>query len=401
MPLPEPQREEQKQRFMRRCMGDETMREEFPDDGQRRAVCERQWEKEKGMTVAISGIIGLDVLAGDFREKLEAAESPVDLIINSPGGLVSEGIAVYNAIRDYRRNGGEVNARVVGMAASMSSYIPLAADRVTVEDNAVWMIHNPRSIAIGDQREMQRTARTLEGIAGVLARAYAEKSGAPLEDIRALMDDETYFFGQEIVDAGLADAIEPAGDGTEDRAEAVAMVETAVTHAVNRMKSETTETAEEIAAVAGDIQGMAGGHVSNETRPQAGTQREVPMSQEQKTETPAENAPSYDDGVRAGIEQERARIQRLHKAQEADPTNQRLSEVVAEAVNSGDRYEDVAEKVAVAIRDGGKFDGENPPMVDTAEADHESLTAEERAICDNLGISYDDYKAQKRGEDNQ
>jgi hypothetical protein len=247
---------------------------------------------------------------------------------------------------------------------------------------------------------MQRTARTLEGIAGVLARAYAEKSGAPLEDVRALMDDETYFFGEEIVDAGLADAIEPAGDGADDRAAAVAVAETAVDHAVNRMKQEATETAEEIAAVAGDIQGMAGGHASNETRPQAGTKREVPMAEEHKTETPAENAPSYDDGVRAGIEQERSRIQRLYKAQEADPGNAKLAEVVNEAVNSGDRYEDIAEKIAVAIRDGGKFDGENPPMVETAEEDHVALTAEEKALCDNLGIDYEDYKAQKRGEDN-
>jgi len=353
------------------------------------------------MQLQIDGIIGLDVAAREVRAALEGADEPVEMIVNSPGGLVTEGIAVFNAIRDFRRNGGTVSARVVGMAASMSSYIPLAADRVTVEDNATYMIHNPRSIAIGDQREMQRVARTLEGITGILARAYSEKSGGPIEDIRALMDEETYLFGQEIVDAGFADAIEPAGEGAADRAEAIALTETALEHAVNRMKQEATETADEIAAVAGDIQGMAGGHVSNETRPQAGTQREVPMSQEQKTETPAENAPSYDDGVRAGIEQERARIQRLHKAQEADPTNQRLSEVVAEAVNSGERYEDVAEKVAVAIRDGGKFDGENPPMVETADADHESLTAEERAICDNLGISYDDYKAQKRGEDNQ
>ena len=350
------------------------------------------------MTIAIDGIIGLEVTAADIRAQFAEASEPVEMIVNSPGGLVSEGTAIFNAVRDFRRQGGEVNARVVGMAASMSSYIPLAADRITVEDNAVYMIHNPRAIAIGDQRNMRKTADTLDGLAGILANAYARKSGKPVDEVRAMMDEETYFFGQEIVDAGFADDIEPAGDGEDDRAAAVALAETHVSHMENRVKTESTETADEIAAVLGDIKGAAESRAQSGTRFKAGNQREVPMSEERKNETPAENAPSYDDGVRAGIEQERARHQRLYKAMEADPQNVKLEEVVRAAIDSGETYEDVADKVAVAIRDGGKLDGENPPQVGTADEERRQLSAEEKALADALGISYEDMLRQKGDE---
>jgi ATP-dependent protease ClpP protease subunit len=106
------------------------------------------------MKLNIDGAIGVDVFAREVREQLAAAEGPVEILVNSPGGSVTEGVAIYNAIRDYRRAGNQVTARVVGLAASMSSYIPLAADTVTVEDNAVFMIHEPSMIALGRKSDM-------------------------------------------------------------------------------------------------------------------------------------------------------------------------------------------------------------------------------------------------------
>jgi len=354
------------------------------------------------MTISIDGIIGLDVTAADIRAQFAEASGPVEMIVNSPGGLVSEGTAIFNAVRDFRRQGGTVNARVVGMAASMSSYIPLAADRVTVEDNAVYMVHNPHAIAIGDQRSMRKTADTLEGLAGILANAYARKSDRPVDEIRALMDEESYFFGQEIVDAGFADDIEPAGDGEDDRSAAVALAETQVAHMENRVKTESTETADEIAAVLGDIKGAAESRTKSETRPQAGNHREVPMSEERKNETPAEDVPTYEDGVRAGIEQgvqqERDRVKALRAYTEADPDNAKLAEVVNDAIELGKTVAEVDGPIHVAIRDGAKFDGENAPAVQTMGSELAGLDAEDIEAMRLMGMTAAEYKQYKGGE---
>jgi ATP-dependent protease ClpP protease subunit len=184
--------------------------------------------------VEIDGVIGEDTFATNVRGRL-AGVKEAELLISSPGGDVGEGLAIYNVIRDHVRDGGNITARVVGLAASMSTYIPLAANRVLVEDNAVWMIHNPRVLAAGDQNDLQQAATHLESLAATLAQAYARKSGKGEGEIRQLMNEETWFFGQEIVDAGFADAVN-ASDSNLDRETAVGTAEQQVSAMVGRMR---------------------------------------------------------------------------------------------------------------------------------------------------------------------
>lgn len=158
--------------------------------------------------INIDGIVGQDVRAAEIRAQLDQAGSEhVELLISSPGGSVFEGISIYNAIRDHRREGGRVSARVVGLAGSMATYIPIAAETIDVEDNSVFMIHNPSMLAIGDQRDMEKSRDTLEGIAKLLASAYARKTGKPVPTVRRMMDEETYLFAAEIVREGFADRL--------------------------------------------------------------------------------------------------------------------------------------------------------------------------------------------------
>jgi len=179
--------------------------------------------------INIDGVIGFDVMAKDIRSEIKSAGSEgIDLRISSPGGAVYEGIAIFNEIMDYRRKGGKVSATVIGMAASMSSYIPLAADNFSVEDNAVYMIHNPWAMAVGDQNEMKKLSERLEAIAVVLSKEYAKKTGKPMDEIRKMMDEETYLFGNDIVKIGFADSVIPAGDGAETQEEAFAYARTNV-----------------------------------------------------------------------------------------------------------------------------------------------------------------------------
>jgi ATP-dependent protease ClpP protease subunit len=403
MPLPKPKRDERKDDFIERCMADENIRRDFDDEEQRRAVCETQWERGEMAQIQLDGIVGLDVLASDVRDQLnEANGEPVELLVNSAGGVVYEGLAIYNAIRDYARAGNEVTARVVGLAASMSTYIPLAANRVTVEDNAVWMIHNPRVLAIGDQNDLQKAARTLEGLANVLANAYARKSGQEKDQIRSQMDEETWMFGQEIVDAGFADDIEAAGDGEEDKESAVAVARTQFEHMKDRIQKEQAEDVDQAAAML-NIEASQRSAVSrSETdsrHEQAGDkQREVPMDAEQiKKEHPA----AYEEIIKAGVQQERARVAELQGQKQYDPQNAQLERVVEQAIADGSTLMQMQTAINVAIRDGGKLDGENPPEVNASHEEQETLSAEEKAICANLGISEEEYLAQKRKEGNE
>lgn len=199
-------------------------------------------------TIHIDGAIGWDVTARDIREQLSGA-GDIDLQISSPGGAVDEGLAIINALRDHRRAGHQVTARVVGYAASMATGIALAADRVEVEDNSVWMVHNPLGIEIGDYRAMRKYGDILDSLARVLGKAYSDKTGRGLAATRKEMDDETWLFGQEIIDAGYADAMTPAGDGPESKKEAKAIVSAALHSMTAKLREREQTPLDQIAAL--------------------------------------------------------------------------------------------------------------------------------------------------------
>ena len=174
--------------------------------------------------IEITGTIGLDTTSADVRSALASA-GDVSLLIHSPGGDVADGIAIYNALRAHQRNGNRITATVSGMAASMATYIAMVADDLAVEDNAVWMVHHPWTLAVGDHRQMRHVADMLGGLSRVLGAAYSKRTGLSADIINQHMDAETWLFGDEIVNVGYADSIIPAGEGEEDRLSAVAVAQ--------------------------------------------------------------------------------------------------------------------------------------------------------------------------------
>lgn len=182
----------------------------------------------------MSGIIGWHVTPQDVREFLaEAKGEPVRFDIASPGGFVMPGLVMFNLIRDYE---GETEVRLMGLAASMASYIALAADKRTAHDNAVFMIHNVLGFAGGDHRELRATADIFDKLSNLLAREYAKVTGKPLDEIRGLMDDTTFLFGDEIVDNGFVHEIIQTEDAG-DREEAVAVAQGQFDDSVAQMKT--------------------------------------------------------------------------------------------------------------------------------------------------------------------
>ena len=125
----------------------------------------------------------------------------VTIRINTPGGSVDEGIPMFNAM--VRHDGG-VNTIVDGLAASMGSYLMLAGIERTIAKNAMVMIHNPMSIAFGNAIEMRKVADVLDKYRERMLPAYAEKTGKTIEDLMPLLDAETWYVGQEIIDNGFA-----------------------------------------------------------------------------------------------------------------------------------------------------------------------------------------------------
>jgi ATP-dependent protease ClpP protease subunit len=145
------------------------------------------------------------ITAGDVILALaDAGGADIMVHLNSPGGMVTEGLAIFNTLRQYE---GKVTMRVEGMAASAASFVMLAANEVQIEDNAMVMIHDAWDITIGPADEHRKSADVLDKVSDNLAGIYANKAGKTSAYWRGLMKDETWFVGSEAVDAGLADKV--------------------------------------------------------------------------------------------------------------------------------------------------------------------------------------------------
>jgi len=161
-------------------------------------------EGGKSVDIYIFDYIGSwECSALTFIETLKGIDvDEINLHINSPGGSVFDGVAIQNSLRHHKA---KVTVYIDGLAASIASIIALAGDKIKIADNAFVMIHNPASIVWGDAKDLLKEAELLDKIADALAGDYSRKMGITVTEARILMDDETWYLGQEAVDAGFAD----------------------------------------------------------------------------------------------------------------------------------------------------------------------------------------------------
>ena len=177
-------------------------------------------------------MIGWDVEPSDIRRQLnEAKGEDIEVEMNTRGGSVFAGFEIYNMIKQYA---GKTSIKITSLAASMGSYIALAFDHITAESNAVYMIHNASVLAAGDHNELRKAADHVGKITGILAKAYAERTGKPIDEIRRLMDAETFYYGSEIKEAGFAD--ETTGDAENEYKEtAIELAKAEITACMNQL----------------------------------------------------------------------------------------------------------------------------------------------------------------------
>lgn len=144
------------------------------------------------------------ISAKDFTNELKKipAGRKITLGINSQGGGVGEGLAIYNAIE---RRAGDITARIDGYALSIASVLPLAAHKVVSPESSIWMIHNAHMMSAGNAAEHRKDADLLDKHDGVIVKAYAAKTGKTDDEIKKAMADETWFSGSEAKAWGLSD----------------------------------------------------------------------------------------------------------------------------------------------------------------------------------------------------
>lgn len=129
--------------------------------------------------------------------------------INSPGGDVFEGLAIYNLLREHKAG---VTVKVVGVAASAAAIIAMAGSRVEVGRAGFLMIHNSWTVAAGNRHDFREAADWLEPFDKTQADIFAAKTGDSPESIAKMLDAETWMGGQEAVDLGFADGLLPADE---------------------------------------------------------------------------------------------------------------------------------------------------------------------------------------------
>lgn len=148
---------------------------------------------------------GEGVTAKNFCKEVAALKvNQIDLHINSPGGSVFDGQAIYNALKRHPAN---VTTYIDGIAASIASVIALAGDTVVMAPNALYMIHNPWGLAQGSADEMRKYADLLDKVRDTIVTVYREKCGLSDEEIIAAMDAETWMSAEEAQAFGFVDQI--------------------------------------------------------------------------------------------------------------------------------------------------------------------------------------------------
>lgn len=149
-----------------------------------------------------------DTSAAGFRNALKSLGDVknINLHINSPGGSVFEGIAIYNMLK---QNSARINVYIDGLAASIASVIAMSGDAIFMPSNSMMMVHNPWVMAIGNASELRKQADDLDQITKSSVQTYLAKAGDKLDEktLMQLMDDETWLTAQEAVDYGLADEV--------------------------------------------------------------------------------------------------------------------------------------------------------------------------------------------------
>lgn len=170
--------------------------------------------------ITMFDIVGEDYWSGGgITAKRVAAQlraigdRPVEVQINSPGGDMFEGFAIYNVLREHPY---DVTVKVMGMAASAASIIAMAGDRIEIGASSFIMIHNCWVLAYGNRNDLRELADWLQPFDQAMCDVYVARTGQKADAVAKMLDDETWLSGSQAIDKGFADALLAADKTTVD-----------------------------------------------------------------------------------------------------------------------------------------------------------------------------------------
>jgi ATP-dependent Clp protease protease subunit len=177
-------------------------------------VCAAQ---KSDATISILGRIGLDPFTGEgvTDTRISAAlrsvgpETDVTVSINSIGGDLNQGVAIYEMLREHQ---GKVTVKVLSMAASAASIIAMAGDEIQIARAGFLMVHNSWIMTVGNRHDLRDVADYIEPSDLAMAEIYAARTGMDIKTIQKKMDAETLINGTVAVSEGWADSLLPSDE---------------------------------------------------------------------------------------------------------------------------------------------------------------------------------------------
>jgi len=157
--------------------------------------------------IMIYDVIGWPFISADnfVRALADITAKTVTVRINSPGGDVFDGMAIFNALKNYQQ--GKVITRIEGIAASMASVIALAGKEVQAYANTMYMIHEPYAFTAGNQYSLRELADILEKMSGQMIDIYSSNASPGKREIAQMMKDEAWLTAKEAKEKGFIDTV--------------------------------------------------------------------------------------------------------------------------------------------------------------------------------------------------
>lgn len=334
--------------------------------------------------IVLSGTIGWKVTAQTVREELAQVEDyeMVRFVIDSLGGDCYAMVGIFNVIQDFaRRHSQSIETYIQGCAMSAASVIALAAkagnkaNKIVVEDTSIFMIHNCWTFVCGDSRELAKVSQDCGRIDQVIRNVYGKISGLDDGELVQMMNDETYLYGQEIVDAGFADqVIQTDDEGITNKSDRIINAKLGYTKMMKDMKAQqlpvVADATEQITAfVAFGGVPLKDGEADREKTTKGSSNTEV------KTMDVAQLQQSfpqvYEQVYNCGVEEERKRVtSHLKMAQDSGDVTAAM-EFINSGVSCADnevtaKYHEVFTRQMLAKARGqdGVADTTTPPTPD-------------------------------------
>lgn len=366
-----------------------------------KVIGEDWWEQYTGVQEEIS--------ANYVRDQLKAFpenENELRIVIDSPGGDVFEGVTIFNVIRDFARNNPSVKITtyIQGMAASMASAIALAANavsdsnKVIAEDNSIFMIHDAWGFVVGNENDMREAAEYFAMIDSMLSSIYMRKTGKSEDDIRSMMDAETWLWGKNILEAGFVDEII---DGENNADESANMNDSLISARAEFKKSRELvnsmnlkrggEALKRDWAAAAVAIGFNGGEpykaeaLASVENKKGGCMKIT--AEELKRDNPDVYSQVFQDGEAAGVKKEQARVNRLLTlGQKAGANDYALECIKSNAEPSDEKVIDAfMEKGAAAKALAAQAQDQDVPDVNPPKDDK---NADKKAMNEAFDMSF-------------